>query len=81
MLVLHEASPRLLINPRKIMTVIKFLLFIIAHGSIEPRLFVACFFVMFPRTVSSFHPSTVRLIFIHGVVRVGIIKSKEKESC
>ena len=62
------------------MTEIKFLVFIRAHGAIQPRLFVASFFIVFPRAVSSFHPDTVRLVFTHCMGRVRIIRRYEKES-
>ena len=62
------------------MTVIKLLVFIIAHGAIEPRIFVACFSIVFPRAVSSFHPVTVRLVFLHCMGSVRIIRSYEKWS-
>ena len=55
------------------MTVIMFLVFIRARGAAEPR-FCSIFFIMFPRAVSSFHPATVRLVFLHGVDRVRIIR-------
>ena len=44
MLMFHELSPCFLINPGKPMTLIKFLVFIIACGAIELDLFVAYFF-------------------------------------
>ena len=34
---------------------------------------------MFTKLVSSFHPATVRIIFIHCMERVGIIITQEKE--
>ena len=57
------------------MTLIKFLVFIISIGAIEPRIFVAIVFVVFPRAVSAFQSATVRLIFIHFMGRVRIIIS------
>ena len=37
--------------------------------------FVAYFFITFPRALSSFHPSTVRIIFLLLMAMVGIIRS------
>ena len=54
---------------------IKFLVFIRALGSIETCLFVGSFSIVVPTAVSSFHPYTVRLIFIHCMERVRIIRS------
>ena len=34
---------------------------------------------MFPRSVSSFHPDTARLIFLHNTAMVGIIRRYYKE--
>ena len=56
------------------MKVIKFLVFVGACGAIEPRLFVASYFVMFPIAVSFFCPATVRLIFLHGMAVVRIVR-------
>ena len=55
----QEASPFLLFNHGKPMTMIKFPVFIRACGSIESCLFVAYFLVMFPTAVSYFQPTGV----------------------
>ena len=62
------------------MTVIKFLVFIRARRAIETHLFVASFIIVFPIAVSSFHHSTVRLIFLYSMGRFRIIRRYEKES-
>ena len=62
------------------MTVIKFLVFVRERGAIEPGLFIASFIIMFPRAVSYFHPATVRLICIHCMSMVRIIRRQDKES-
>ena len=49
----QEASPCHYTNPGKILTIIKFLVFILACGAIEPCLFVASNLNMFPTAVSS----------------------------
>ena len=56
------------------MTVMKFIVFIRERGEIQPHLFVAYYFIMFPRSVSYFHPAMVRLIFIHGMEKLSIIR-------
>ena len=75
----HEASPHLWINPGKLMTVVKFIIFIRSCGSIEPSLFVASFFIMFPRSVSSFHPVMVKLFLFQAMEKVRIIRRQDKE--
>ena len=41
--------------------------------------FCSIFFVIFPIAVSYFNPATVRLIHIHGMTMVGIIRRLEKD--
>ena len=55
------------------MTLMKFLVFTIACGAIEPRLVVVSYFVILTIAVYYFHPAMVRLIFIHGMAMVRII--------
>ena len=74
MLMFHEANHRLVINPVKPMTVINYLVFIRARGAIQPHIFVASFFIMFYGAVSTFHPATVRLVFLRVVVVFRIIR-------
>ena len=74
MFIFHEASTRLRIKPVKTMTKIKFLAFIIAREAIEPRIFVAYFFIMFTRSVSYFHPTMVIIVFIYLMGGIIIIR-------
>ena len=59
------------------MTVIRILVFVRARGAIDPRLFVAYFFVMFPTEVSSFFPATARLVFLHNMDKISITRRNE----
>ena len=77
---LYEEIPFIWIILRKTMTVITFISFIRACGSVEPCFFVAYFFIMFPTAVSSFHPVTVIIIFLYVMGRVRIIIRYRKES-
>ena len=74
---LEEKIPWILIYPGNPMKIIKPLVFIISCGGIEPCLFVAYVSTMFPTTVSSFHPSKVRLKFIHNIEGIRIIIRKD----
>ena len=56
------------------MTVIYFPLFIILHGTLEPSISVESYVIMFPISVSYFHPATVIIIFLHGMEMVRIIR-------
>ena len=59
------------------MTIITFLLHIIACGEIEPCLSVASYFTVLPTEVSSFVPNFERLILLHNMESIRIIIRKE----
>ena len=60
------------------MAVIKSLVFITPRGVKETFLFVASLLITFPTALSYFHPAMVRIIFLHVVAMVRIIRRLEK---
>ena len=59
------------------MTMIKFIFLIRACGAIEPYIFVAYFFTMFPKAVSSVDSTSERHILLHNMESIRIIRMKE----
>ena len=73
MLIFNEAITHLQISYGKPMTVIKFLVFIITRGSIK-TVFKTYYPITSTRSVPSFKPDIDRVVIIHGMSRVRIIR-------
>ena len=77
MLMFQEASRCRHTNPGKPMTIIKFLVFIWACGSIEPCLFVAYFSAVFPTAVSYVYTTFHRHIFLQNMESFRTVSRKD----